>query len=151
MLSITPEFDMNAIDRYIQEQGKAFLDGLMEDYRRAGRKHVEKIRAKVKFGPEDKSTFGNITWNLRSSIGYIILYNGEIIEDYFPVLQGGTEGAETGKRWAEEVGLMVKEDGVQLVIVAGMDYAVFVQSKGYDVIDFASEQELPKILMEEIG
>lgn len=154
MFSIVPDFNMSEINAYIEQESKAFLDGLLADWRRAGKKHVEAIRNNIKIPGDsgNKSTFDNHTWNLRSSIGYIIIYDGEIIEDYFPVLNGGSEGAEAGKAWAQEVGVYVNEgEGIQMIIIAGMEYAVFVQSKGYDVIDFVSETQLPKILMEEMN
>lgn len=152
MFRIEADFDLNAINAYIEEEAKAFLDDLLQDWRKAGKRHIDTLKAKTKFGPDDKSTFNNITFNLRSSIGYLIIYDGEIIEDYFPVVGGATEGAETGKAWAAEVRLQINEhEGIQMVIVAGMEYAVYVQTKGYDVITFATETELPKILMEEIN
>ncbi|RYF26558.1 MAG: hypothetical protein EOO42_01265 [Flavobacteriales bacterium] len=140
------------MNNYIEQEAKMFFDNLLQKFRDAGKKHVDAIRSKSKFGPLDNSTFGNITFNLRSSIGYLIIYNGEIVEDYFPIIGGGSKGAETGKSWAREVGLLVNEyQGIQLVVVAGMEYGIFVESKGFDVISLASETELPKIIKEAIG
>lgn len=155
MFRIESNFDFNAINAFIDQESQAFLDALLEDWRRAGKRHIDNIKANIKI-PGDKSnktTFNNITFNLRSSIGYLLIYDGEIIEDYFPVVGGATEGAEVGKAWAREVGVEVNEhSGIQMIIAAGMEYAVFVETKnGYDVITFVTEGQLPKILMEEIG
>lgn len=163
MFSIEADFDFQGINAHIEKESNAFLLDLLEDWRAAGKRHVDNIKAKTKYtdatflgsikgSKTDKSTFNNITYNLRSSIGYLIIYNGEIIEDYFPVVGGATEGAEVGRAWAREVSYVANEhEGIQMIIVAGMEYAVFVQSKGYDVIDHATETQLPKILMEEIN
>lgn len=152
MISIEADFTNEDLDAMINGDLDTWFDALMEDFRTAGRKFVELVRAKTKMSPGDHSTFGNITWNLRSSIGYLIIYNGEIVEEYFPVVGGGDEGSVVGKEWAEEVGLLVRElDGVQMVIAAGMEYAVFVEDKGFDVISYASETVLPKMLLEGLG
>ena len=72
--------------------------------------------------------FGDVTGNLRSSIGYFILKDGEVID------QGYTGNAE-GKHAANKVlGLVKRNRGIQLVGVAGMEYATYVESKGFNVI-----------------
>lgn len=153
MYRIEANFDLNAINGYIQEQADLFLNNLLEDWRNAGKKHIDNIREKVRTGKgPGQPSFYNHTFDLRSSIGYLLIYNGEIIEDYFPIVGGSSIGAETGKAWAREVGLLINErDGIQMIIAAGMDYAIYVESKGYDVISFTTEVELPKLLKQEIG
>ncbi|MBB6126961.1 hypothetical protein [Mucilaginibacter lappiensis] len=69
---------------------------------------------------------------MRSSIGYLIIYNGEIIETYFPPLETGEEGSTTGEDYAREIAALIDmHEGIQLVIVAGMEYAVLVERTGY--------------------
>lgn len=80
MLKITAYFDMNDIEAYIDGEMKAWLEELVESFRITGRNLVKKARAKTKAA----GGFGNITWNLRSSIGYCLMYDGEVIEVYFP-------------------------------------------------------------------
>lgn len=106
--------------------------------------------------------YENITGNLRSSIGYIIAYNGRIIkEGGFYKIQGYGDnmqkvefttkdgrnvsfwakgkfgdGAEGSQKGLELARLKVKgKKGYSFILVAGMEYASFVSSKGYDVID----------------
>ena len=45
----------------------------------------------------------------------------------------GSEGVEKGKRMAEEAAAQYPND-IVAVIVAAADYALYVESKGYDVI-----------------
>lgn len=105
--------------------------------------------------------YGDITGNLRSSIGYIIAYDGRIIkEGGFHKVQGhganmqkvefttkngknvsfwakgkfgdGSEGSRNGLEFARS---KISSSGYSFVLVAGMEYASYVSSKGYDVLD----------------
>ena len=80
---------------------------------------------------------GYIDWtaNLRSSIGYIIVKHGEVVmmSDFQQVKNTASEGTEAGKRLAEKLAEK-HHKGFVLIIVAGMNYAYYVQKKGYDVI-----------------
>lgn len=119
-----------------------------------------------------KGRYQNITGNLRSSIGYVIGYDGKVIrEGGFHKVQGhgenyqrvtfttrngkkvdfwakgkfgdGSEGSRKGLELARSV--IAKTKGYSFVIVAGMEYASYVNSKGYDVMDSA-KLELKKIV-----
>ncbi|WPU91795.1 hypothetical protein SNE25_20980 [Mucilaginibacter sabulilitoris] len=114
---------------YIQQETEKWFRSLIEPFRITGRDLVEKARAKTKLG----GGFGNITWNLRSSIGYLIIYNGQVVETYFPTLETGAEGSDTGEKYAREIATLIDiHEGVQLVIVAGMEYAVLVERQGIE-------------------
>lgn len=128
--------------------------------------HVEKltVRALASLGeqcvgrirdrPGGKSWFDQ-SGNLRSSIGYIISHNGNVISSYgfdssmgkaahtkrvefvtksgkkvsftAKVKAGGQEGAKVGKDLAEELIKKYSNDYV-LIIVAGMNYAEYVEA-----------------------
>lgn len=75
-------------------------------------------------------TYKDQTGNLRSSIGYIIARDGEIIQEN---IEGKTEGKTKAREVAKEV-LRDNPKGFILIVVAGMEYAAAVESKGYDVI-----------------
>lgn len=48
---------------------------------------------------------------------------------------GGDEGAKKGEEYAREIALLVNEgEGIQLIIVAGMEYATLVERTGIDGI-----------------
>ncbi len=116
--------------------------------------------------------YQNITGNLRSSIGYVIGYNGKVIkEGGFHKIKGrgenyqhvvfttrsgkhvdfwakakygdGSEGSRKGLEFARS--FIMGKQGYSFVLVAGMEYASYVNSKGYNVIDTA-EIELRKIV-----
>jgi len=89
----------------------------------AGEKAVSEARQNGKYN--------DITGNLRSSIGYIVLDNGEqVAGGEFTQASKGTDkesGIKEGKKLAYELAGEYKT-GLVLIIVAGMDYAVFVEN-----------------------
>lgn len=81
------------------------------------------------------NTYKDRTHLLRSSIGFVIYNHGEKAAESFSSTGGtkGSAGVEEGKRRAAEAAAQYPNDIVG-VIVAGADYALYVESKGYDVI-----------------
>lgn len=116
------------INTKLQTANKAVLNA----YNLAGLEFVREARS--------TTTYKDITGNLRSSIGYILLNNGKVIEENFEASDVGTirsEGVVEGIFFAQGIA----EDytrGIVLICVAGMDYAAAVESKGYDVITGSS-------------
>ena len=80
--------------------------------------------------------FNDQTGNLRSSIGFILLYDGEIVHEDFELSPRGTEKAEGLRVGREKAMEIAKEnpEGWAIITVAGMEYASWVEAKGYDVI-----------------
>ncbi len=75
--------------------------------------------------------FGDVTKNLRSSIGYFILKDGKIVNEDF---EGNSEGFEAAKRALFHINYNKKGKGWQLIGIAGMNYASHVESRGMNVI-----------------
>jgi len=84
-------------------------------------------------------TYKDQTSLLRHSIGYQIYDNGELVTQRFEKNarigdgSGADEGITKGQRVAAEVARKYPNDIVG-VIVAGAEYAIYVESKGYDVL-----------------
>lgn len=86
------------------------------------------------------------TSNLRSSIGYVVFKDGQpISQSTFEQLppkdataQGAANGGNIGLNLAKQVG--AETEGYTLVVVAGMNYAVYVEAKGRDVLAGAERQ-----------
>ena len=76
----------------------------------------------------EHGTYKDRTSNLRNSIGYVIAYNGEIIEYGFKRSAGITD------KEAFLADYKIGDSGFDLIIVAGMNYARHVENKGYDVL-----------------
>lgn len=82
------------------------------------------------------------TGNLRSSIGYRIYKDGVgITEGGFKNVSGGNAMAEA-KIALDKYGLAyeIPIKGWTLVIVAGMSYATYVESKGFNVLHLTKEK-----------
>jgi len=80
--------------------------------------------------------FGDVTGNLRSSIGYFILKDGQIIKSN---LKGKASGKSAAQQFVET---LPKKMGFQLIGIAGMNYASTVESKGKNVISIQAEAAL---------
>lgn len=93
--------------------------------------------------------FEDQTGNLRSSIGYMVFKDGMAVKGSYTQVEGGSEGVQAGEALARKVGSKSKDNKIMLVVTAGMNYAVHVESKGRDVLTSAenlAKQELPKMV-----
>ena len=91
------------------------------------------------------------TANLRNSIGYVIVVDGQV-HGMGKFGNGSSEGKSTGQAYARSLAPEFPE-GIALVVVAGMRYASYVSAKGYDVLDSSellAEELVPKML-EKLG
>lgn len=92
------------------------------------------------------------TGALLSSTGYEVFVDGVAIHSQFDAASGAESnaaetGIKTGQSIAESIGKGTK--GIALVVVAGMNYAAYVEAKGYNVLSSAehlAERELPRML-----
>lgn len=103
----------------------------------------------------EQGTYNDITGNLRNSVGYVLVRNGDIICKNFEervaskvvdaangkgILQGQVLAEELAKRFTK---------GYALIVVAGMHYAHYVESLNKDVLDSAERyalQRVPKLM-----
>lgn len=100
-----------------------------------GQKAVTHARS-IKPPDEGGRGFKDQTGNLRSSIGFAVYYNGRQIESSYP--GNKPQGVNTGQALADKVGR--ETSGYALVVTAGMFYAVYVESKGRDVLTSAESR-----------
>lgn len=89
-------------------------------------------------------TYKDRTNNLRSSIGYVLYNDGQKIGGSFSKSGAGEEGnGNTGVALGEDVADKVASkyaSGYVVVLVAGMEYAAYVEARGFDVISGATMQ-----------
>lgn len=78
------------------------------------------------------------TGNLRSSVGYIITYNGAIVTE--SSFGSKSDGASQGQQLAETLAMKTRNTGFCLVMVAGMNYALYVERNGRDVLTGGSNK-----------
>lgn len=96
-----------------------------------------------------KGDYIDQTGNLRSSIGAIILLDGQVVSrSGFEVVMGGSSGANEGLTYAQEIAAAYPR-GIALVVVAGKDYAAHVAARGRDVLSSAvlkAEDIVPRMM-----
>jgi len=122
MPGLIPMFTMANVARRITDfKDKRIQDGIMT-LANVGEDFVDRARS--------TQTYTDRTSNLRGSIGYAILLDGEVQMEN---LEGATEGQEAAKGLIQELAEKF-DDGLVLVGFAGMSYAAAVEALGYDVI-----------------
>ena len=94
-------------------------------------------------------TYKDQTHKLRSSLGYVIFNNGQQVTSNFQSTGGekGTEGMTEGQQKA--IAEAQAHEGIVAVLVAGADYASYVEAKGYDVLT-GSALELEQLFRAEL-
>lgn len=123
------EFDIKHFRKEMDQLAAEIDNDVFESLQQAGEDFVTSARNMKK----SEGGFGDVTKALRSSIGYAIRRDGVIIHGDF---KGNSTGVAAAKQAIEEV---EKIEGLQLIGVAGMDYASAVESKGFNVITFQSD------------
>jgi hypothetical protein len=123
---ITP---IGSIQNYLREQIERREKAIIKTLLYVGEQCVNKAR--------EKGGYNDQTGNLRSSVGYILVKGGNIINvSDFKQEKNGTEGTKDGLSFAKQKAREYNT-GIVLIVVAGMNYASCVASNGYDVLDSA--------------
>lgn len=115
-------FGRQQIEQVFENFEKDIEFKTIQSLRYLGEQFVNKARL--------NNTYTDRTGNLRSSIGYIVLKNGQLIDENFP---SKSTGSAKGLNVAKEVSGQYPE-GFVLIGVAGMEYAAYVEAKNFDVI-----------------
>lgn len=135
---ITPE---KQIMQYMQDELNAYERVIIRRLAYCGDECVTQAR---EFG-----SYQDQTGNLRSSTGYVIVKNGQIISGSgFSSVSGGSEGTQVGPTFARQLASEFPR-GIVLIVVAGMNYAAYVEAKGYDVLtssEILANRIVPKML-----
>lgn len=131
-MKITPQFTQADIEADMKKFAEDAYRATLAELTNIGFEFVKAAREKTK----DQGGFNDQTGNLRSSIGFIIMYNGKEAFADFRTGEKGTDRA-TGVAKAREYATEVAKEhpnGWALITVAGMEYASWVEGMGYDVI-----------------
>lgn len=137
-----PQFTRAGITRMAEKKLENFILVILNRLAYIGEAFVADAR--------ERGSYNDITGNLRSSIGFMVLREGAIWLESF---EG--ENAE-GQQKGRELALQIAErypKGCVLIVVAGMEYAAAVESRGRDVLTMSSFQAegALKTALEEIG
>jgi len=131
------------IDRYIAGRVEAIKKALVYNLCAVGEQVLNAARL--------TNSYKDQTGNLRSSIGYVVAVDGEIVQmSSFDTVKEGREGSRGGKEYAMQ---LVRDfpHGIVLIVVAGMNYASYVSAKGYDVLDgseLLADKLVPQMLQQ---
>lgn len=131
---MTPLFTYDELEKWLDRFQSKAEDKMLVFLQAGGEKFIQVAR---RIG-----SYKDQTGNLRSSVGYVIAKDGEVIKENFKESNKGTDkttGKYKGHRLAEEISLSYT-GGYVLVGVAGMEYAAAVEAKGYDVVTGANAQ-----------
>lgn len=75
------------------------------------------------------------TGNLVSSIGYVLVKDGRVVQSpSFDQTLDGATGAQQGEEFAIQKAAELIPRGFGIVVVAGMDYATYVEATGRNVL-----------------
>lgn len=145
-VSITPKFSNEQLEALIVAKMRKAEPQILQILQKIGEEFVRNARL--------NGDYKDRTGNLRNSIGYVILKNGEQLHENFTLAarvsaEGSgksktkfTKGSAEGKAIAME---FIKDllpqfpTGYVLIVVAGMNYAAAVESKGRDVLTGSSK------------
>lgn len=134
-----PKYTTNINQQKVQRALVAYIDRfekkLIQKFQFAAEKFVAAARSKT----PDEGSFEDQTGNLRSSIGYVILRHGNPVMENFQVTKNGDLGLKNAKKFLKKLAANHPR-GIVLIVCAGMDYALIVESKGKDVITGSSIQ-----------
>lgn len=138
-MPIVPTTPQEAIARRLEEKIQERRLQLSRHLSFLGEQCLNEARA--------SGSYTDRTGNLRSSLGYVVLYNGSPVSPATiqPDSLGGKEAEEALQRAQAEA----PQTGFVLIVVAGMHYAPYVAALGYDVLESAeslARREVPALL-----
>ena len=132
-MGLIPQFNQATLaaqlQKFAQENEKKFIEALAY----IGEEFVNQARS--------KRTYKDQTGNLRSSIGYSVVKDGSAVK--FDELND----------FAKQKIAEGPNDGIYLIVFAGMEYALYVEAKGYDVLTGSrpSKREVTSLFKDLLG
>lgn len=121
-MGIKPKTPKRQIEQYTLEQIRKKEQEIIETLLYIGEKCVNDART--------KGGYTDRTGNLRNSIGYVVIHDGNVVS---PMSFKGGKGAEEGQKFIDKLKAHYKK-GFTLIVVAGMSYASYVEAKGLNVL-----------------
>lgn len=144
---IVSKTDMRKLKDGLQMKMKDIVQELIKQLSFIGEECVKIAR--------ESGDYNDITGNLRSSIGYVVLYDGK------PVVYGASKTYK-GKKGSGEAGPPAAEAllqelqakfpwGVVLIVCAGMNYAAYVEAVHHKDVLTAAELKAESLMRKLIG
>lgn len=138
-MAIKPKFSFTDIERATQNELRKIENGVLTIMQRVGEQFVTDARNAVNIQGSafSKGDYTDQTANLRSSIGYFIIKDDQVVKEN---LSGNWSGRSAAKKAIRQAGY---KPGYRIIGTAGMEYASYLESKGYNVI---SSQQMNLII-----
>ena len=142
-MALKSNFNESRFDADVKKQTDVIYEQIVNSFIMAGEQFI--INARTQAQDHEAGQYEDVTANLRNSITYYLFYNGELIVSKEPGVYAGktkegkmsaSEIAEINKQVIRDV---VSKKGFQLILVAGMNYASWVEANGYNVISYQAD------------
>jgi hypothetical protein len=127
----------------VQRQAETLYQKIIDAFIYAAEDFI--INARGQAQSHAAGQYEDVTANLRNSIGYYIFHNGELVIGKEPgtlvgkVNEGRLSTSEIASMNKQTIQDLVKKTGFQMILIAGMNYASYVESKGYNVISYQAD------------
>jgi hypothetical protein len=139
-MALKSNFDPKNFESKFEERKAKIIERHIALFQWIGEKFINDGRA--------NGSYKDRTGNLRSSIGYLVSLDGNKINGNI------TGGTAKGKRQAENyLNQLIEGKGLELLGVAGMEYAIYLEAKGYEVISSSAKwavvslkEKLPNVM-----
>lgn len=135
-MGVSAKFNYNALEKAINKDLIEIERKLLQIMQYCGEQFVSDARDALHISPSlfPKGNYKDRTAALRSSIGYFVLRDNEVVFDNVMGLAGGRNSGEGMQQARNTLTSIPPKRGYRLIGVAGMDYASTLESKGYNVI-----------------
>ena len=147
---MTSDIDIKQIRDYLDKETRKNIQRVIASLQYVGETVVNEIRT------SHISDWNDQTGNLRSSIGYILAVDGQPLNmSGFEKVDGPDrdktteDGSESGKSYAQSLCSLYPK-GIALIVVAGMEYAAYVEAMENKVVLAQGEIEARKRVNEMI-
>lgn len=136
----------------ITKQFQLYIDDKMQNVKEVLYRTLSRVGELAVNEARTNGSYLDQTGNLRSSIGYIVVDNGNVVNvGEFNEVKGPKEskvvrGEIQGKSFA--MSLAQEISGIGLIVVAGMNYAVYVETHRnvLSSAELLAEREVPSLL-----
>lgn len=144
---IVSKTDMRKLKDDLNMKMKDIIDFLVFRFEQIGEECVKIAR--------ENGSYHDVTGNLRSSVGYVVLVDGKAVKQGKPKRYEGSQG-NGAKGVAEGQNLLDRLKakfpwGVVLIICAGMEYAAFVEDIKHKDVLTSAEHIAERLVKELIG
>lgn len=135
---VTPK---NVVKNWVEQEIQLIKQSIYERLMNVGESALTEART--------NHIYKDQTGNLTSSIGYAIIDDGKIIQQStFQQVKNGSEGVTKGKQYLNQI-IAQNSRGIVFIMVAGMNYASYVEAMNLNVLDSAevmAKKRIPRIL-----